>query len=147
MKGLSPVIAVVLMVAVAVAAAVLAFIWAMGIQTATQAKTRERADAIINNQATIDIVNVSYTSSAVTSVDVRNLGSTDLTGTWYIYVDGTSCYESQTEETAPAGEVTTFTDGTNDSDTDSCAFASGVSTHHIKVVGPNGAVAETYVTP
>ncbi len=130
MKGLSPVIAVVLMVAVAVAAAVLAFIWAMGIQTATQAKTRERADAIINNQATIEIVSVDTDNNVIF---VRNIGNAPLNGTWYVFVNDSNCATDDVNIAAQA------VDAINAS---GCTFSAG---NHVKVVGPNGAEAEYYI--
>ena len=130
MKGLSPVIAVVLMVAVAVAAAVLAFIWAMGIQTATQAKTRERADALINNQGSVEIVSVDTTNNLIY---VRNIGNADLNGTWYVFVENTKCAED---------DVNLVAEAVDDINASGCTFSAG---NHVKVVGPNGAEAEYYI--
>ena len=68
-KGISPLIATLLLIAIAVAASVLTYSWVMsmiGSQSA-QAQTQVRIDS------------VTWVSIALTSIDVRNTGSVDAT--------------------------------------------------------------------
>ncbi len=92
--------------------------------------------------ATVEIVDVGTEGGGVSYVAVRNLGIEDLTGTWRVYVNGRKCYESPSPETIPA-------DGFYEFDTDEASPECQLdqATNHVKVTGPQGAVAETYVTP
>jgi flagellin-like protein len=70
-KGISPLIATLLLIAIAVAASVLTYSWVMSMITSqsAQAQTQVRIDSITWGSST----------SAITGIDVRNTGSVDAT--------------------------------------------------------------------
>ncbi|MCD6229390.1 MAG: hypothetical protein J7K00_01135 [Candidatus Diapherotrites archaeon] len=147
-RALSPVIAVVLMVAVAVAAAVLAYIWSVGLQSGTQAKVRDTVDTKINKNKQIaiesQIANSDLVADAVdVSVSIRNIGGSIInSGAYSLYVDGQYCSDTDTEDALGDGNRTTiiFTDAL----LAACDVSGSSTSHKFKVTGPEGVVGEEY---
>jgi len=70
-KGISPLIATLLLIAIAVAASVLTYSWVMSMITSQSAQAQ--------TQVRIDSVTWGTTTSTITGLDVRNTGSVDAT--------------------------------------------------------------------
>ena len=87
MKGLSPVIATILMVAVAVAAAVMAYTWAGSFQSSSQSGIEGKGSGL--GSYVIKIENIDTDNN---KIYVRNVGEKDISsGTWAVYASGTNC--------------------------------------------------------
>ena len=87
MKGLSPVIATILMVAVAVAAAVMAYTWAGSFQSSSQSGIEGKGSGL--GSYVIKIENIDKDNN---KIYVRNVGEKDISsGTWSVYVNGVKC--------------------------------------------------------
>ncbi len=83
MKGVSPVVATVLMVAVAIAAAVVAYSWFMSLQSQVQAQSSQGATSLGKGQIQLEAVQC---SSGELKIFVRNLTSETISGQFTVTV-------------------------------------------------------------
>ncbi len=77
MKGVSPVVATVLMVAVAIAAAVVAYSWFMSMQASVQAEASRGAGTVGKERFTVEPI---ACSSGALSFKLRNIGDEAING-------------------------------------------------------------------
>ena len=83
MKGVSPVVATVLMVAVAIAAAVVAYSWFMSLQSQVQAQSSQGASALGKGQIQLEAVEC---NAGTLKITVRNLSSEEIKGPFTVTV-------------------------------------------------------------
>ena len=84
MKGVSPVVATVLMVAVAIAAAVVAYSWFMSMQASVQAEASRGAGTV--GKERLAVASVYCDDSHHLHVVLRNIGDESITGEFSFYV-------------------------------------------------------------
>ncbi len=106
-KGVSPIIATIILVLIAIAAGVMLWLWVSGFITSTPAQ-----QPALNERIKIDAVNISSSSSSSgsnLSIYVRNMGSTNVTIT-AAYILTTSntaiAYSTSINVMIPPGQVT-----------------------------------------
>lgn len=88
MKGVSPVVATVLMVAVAIAAAVVAYSWLMSMQSQIQAEASRGASTVGKELLSIASVYCDDANAGTGDLHavLRNIGDEDITGEFTFYV-------------------------------------------------------------
>jgi len=140
-KGVSPIIATIILVLIAIAAGVMLWLWVSGFITSTPAQ-----QPALNERIKIDAVNISSSSSSGSnlSIYVRNMGSTNVTIT-AAYILTTSntaiAYQTYSNVMIPPGQVTKI--NMNILTTASANIKSGYA-YVAKVVTANG-VEATYI--
>ncbi len=109
MKGVSPVVATVLMVAVAIAAAVVAYSWFMSMQASVQAEASRGAGMVGKDRIAVEAVQCSGSNL---NINVRNIGDEPIDGNFTITVKDadTGVVKGSTTQSAniAAGSVHTF---------------------------------------
>lgn len=113
MKGVSPVVATVLMVAVAIAAAVVAYSWFMSLQSQVQAQSSQGASALGKGQIQLEAVQcVEGNTDSTLSIIVRNLTSEPITGQFTVTVkdavNGVTTGSTSTNFSIAANDVNTL---------------------------------------
>jgi flagellin-like protein len=131
-KAVSPIIAVLLLIAIAVAAAVITYIWVMGF---IGMATTQRVTA----QGQIQIEAVSFGSSSST-LHVRNVGATTVT-TDAIYVTDNTAGVTLATDTDPADVSAEITVGEMEEITYNAAGFTRGHSYTFKVVCTDGTVA------
>ncbi len=88
MKGVSPVVATVLMVAVAIAAAVVAYSWFMSMQASVQAEASRGAGTVGKERLMVASIRCDGTSPGAGNLHIvlRNLGDEQISGNFTVYV-------------------------------------------------------------
>ena len=141
MKGVSPVVATVLMVAVAIAAAVVAYSWFMSMQASVQAEASKGASNVGKEQ--LAVASIYCDSANNLHVVVRNLGDEQISGNFTVYVKNAAtsevnatyvCTSSISIPAKESGDITTDTCGV----TMSCTTLP--DTIIVEVHAPGGAV-------
>lgn len=132
-KGITPVIAIVLLLMMTVAAAGMAYVWVTGVQQETQnavsESMRERT-AQMGGGITIDAV---YEDNNVTTVAIRNTGSITFTGPVKVFAGAATCDNAFVNATRSS---TTTKCGNGSGGTASRPLIDGLS---IRAVPPQGA--------
>ena len=141
MKGLSPVIATILMVAVAVAAAVLAYTWGVSFQSQSQSQVGGQASGV--GAYTVAIESIDSTNK---TVYVRNVGEKNIpSGSWALYESGTKCDLNDTTSDLNSSGAPSFSKG----DVKKIVVSAGCSfttNDTIRVTGPQGVSDQTTIT-
>jgi flagellin-like protein len=104
-KGVSPIIATIILVLIAIAAGVMLWLWVSGFITATPAQ-----QPALNERIKIDAVNISSSSSSGSnlSIYVRNMGSTNvnITAAYILTTSNTAiAYQTYSNVMIPPGQV------------------------------------------
>ncbi len=152
MKGVSPVVATVLMVAVAIAAAVVAYSWFMSMQASVQAEASRGAGTVGKERIRIDsvyCVTVSGTDNDELKIVLRNMGDEDVNGQYTITIKdaatGVVLYSGAKDVNVPAGSVGSTTVELNSiwetGNADCNTIPSDQSVVVVEVMAPGGAVA------
>lgn len=137
-KGVSPIIATIILVLIAIAAGVMLWLWVSGFITSTPAQ-----QPALNERIKIDAVNIS-SSSSILSIYVRNMGSTNvnITAAYILTTSNTAiAYQTYSNVMIPPGQVTKI--NMNILTTASANIKSGYA-YVAKVVTANG-VEATYI--
>ena len=137
-KGVSPIIATIILVLIAIAAGVMLWLWVSGFITSTPAQ-----QPALNERIKIDAVNISSSGSSL-SIYVRNMGSTNvnITATYILTTSNTAiAYQTYSNVMIPPGQVTKI--NMNIPTTASANIKSGYA-YVAKVVTANG-VEATYI--
>ena len=140
-KGVSPIIATIILVLIAIAAGVMLWLWVSGFITSTPAQ-----QPALNERIKIDAVNISSSSSSGSnlSIYVRNMGSTNvnITAAYILTTSNTAiAYQTYSNVMIPPGQVTKI--NMNIPTTASANIKSGYA-YVAKVVTANG-VEATYI--
>ncbi len=133
MKGISAILATVLIVVITVAIIGLAYGWATGLFKMTSEATEEQVGGVTENlQKSVDIIAASCTASRTVTFTVKNTGTLDIEGTeLFVFVDenpATVTFSKLVEDTTAT--YTTLE-----------AYAVGERT--LKIDAPAGPVEET----
>ena len=140
-KGVSPIIATIILVLIAIAAGVMLWLWVSGFITATPAQ-----QPALNERIKIDAVNISSSKSKL-SIYVRNMGSTNvnITAAYILTTSNTAiAYQTYSNVIISPGQVTKID---MDITSDSANIKSGYA-YVAKVVTANGVEATyTFVWP
>ena len=131
MKGVSPIISTVLMIAIAIAAAVVVYYVTMEIVSSQSSQVEQQATA---GQEVIQIESIAASTSEVNAY-VRNLGKREVnvTDAYILKEDGsTQCKGTITSTTINPGEVKEIS-------VSGCTLSAG--NYQLKVVTKNGAMA------
>lgn len=111
MKGVSPVVSTVLIVAIAIAIAVVAYSWFMSVQATLQAEASKGAATVGRDKIMIE--GVKCVNSNNLEIYVRNIGDDDINGLFTIYVrepsTGGILDHNASNYSVSAGSVKTFT--------------------------------------
>jgi flagellin-like protein len=137
-KGVSPIIATIILVLIAIAAGVMLWLWVSGFIISTPAQ-----QPALNERIKIDAVNISSTGS-ILSIYVRNMGSTNvnITAAYILTTSNTAiAYQTYSNVMIPPGQVTKI--NMNIPTTASANIKSGYA-YVAKVVTANG-VEATYI--
>jgi len=138
-RGISTIIAVLLMIVIAVAAAVITYVWIMGYLGGTMAGVGQTSE-----QMRISIDSVSNSSSTAFTVVVRNIG--DITATVDAIYVGTSTTNLVAATGVSSTSITTTQGPVSISGTYSTGFVKG-TTYIIKVVCSDGQSATATLIP
>lgn len=140
-KGVSPIIATIILVLIAIAAGVMLWLWVSGFITSTPAQ-----QPALNERIKIDAVNISSSKSKL-SIYVRNMGSTNvnITAAYILTTSNTAiAYQTYSNVIISPGQVTKID---MDITSDSANIKSGYA-YVAKVVTANGVEATyTFVWP
>lgn len=90
-KGITPVIALVLLLMMTVAAAGMAYVWFMSVQEETQTTVQESLSERTGQMAGAVTIDAVYETGNVAYVAVRNTGSVTYTNNVLVYVGPTAC--------------------------------------------------------
>ncbi|MCK5333209.1 MAG: hypothetical protein KAJ24_01755 [Candidatus Aenigmarchaeota archaeon] len=92
-KGITPVIALVLLLMMTVAAAGMAYVWFMDVQEETQETVRDSLSQRTDQMAGAIVIDAVYETGAASSTDViiRNTGSVTYTGGVNVFVGSQAC--------------------------------------------------------
>uniref|UniRef100_A0A7J2U4M5 Flagellar biosynthesis protein FlaG n=1 Tax=Ignisphaera aggregans TaxID=334771 RepID=A0A7J2U4M5_9CREN len=141
-KGVSPIIATIILVLIAIAAGVMLWLWVSGFITSTPAQ-----QPALNERIKIDAVNISNSKSKL-SIYVRNIGSTNvnITAAYILTTSNTAiAYQTYRNVTILPGQVTTID---MNIPTDASANIKSGYAYVAKVVTANGVEATyTFVWP
>jgi flagellin-like protein len=140
-RGVSPVIATLLLIVIAVAAAVLTYIWVTGYMGKVTGAVEQTSMQQLQEKIKINAVSVNSTTETVT-LSVSNIGDTDVTisGAYVLTQGGTSFCSISPSASIPQG-------GTQDVTIDNCPLESG-TTYIAKAVTSKGTEATyTFTTP
>ena len=160
-KGVSPIVATLLLILVAVAAAVVLYAWVSGLSSSAKSSGAERTGIAFEIEAAKLEWNSNYTSGSIVNttlvnatVFIRNIGSMPIeNGTWSLYIlypvsgtiipDNTSSFTFTVNRTLAPGEIVNATVLFMNS----TVFDNVVPGHYytIKVVSPQGVSDSTYV--
>lgn len=137
-KGVSPVIAALLLIAISVAAAVITYSWVM-----TMIDTQGKAA-----QTAMRIEDVTWTSNLITVITVRNTGAVPVViTTVYIYQGDTKIIRADITDAAILAGATADIEVSTDAPTGPGPLSTSTG-YKIKIVSDNGFVIEgTYYTP
>jgi len=139
-KGVSPIIATIILVLISIAAGVMLWLWVSGFITSTPAQ-----QPALNERIKIDAVNISSGSSGSSLfIYVRNTGSTNvnITAAYILTTSNTAiAYQTYSNVMIPPGQVTKI--NMNIPTTASANIKSGYA-YVAKVVTANG-VEATYI--
>jgi flagellin-like protein len=138
-RGVSPVIATLLLIVIAVAAAVLTYIWVTGYMGKVTGTVEQTSTQQLQEKIKINAVSVSGTT---VTLSVSNIGDTDVTisGAYVLTQGGTSVCSSSPSTSISKG-------GTQDVPISSCSLTSG-TTYIAKAVTSKGTEATyTFTAP
>ncbi len=145
MKGVSPVVATVLMVAVAIAAAVVAYSWFMSMQASVQAEASRGASNVGKEQLAIASVYCGSGSDNNLYVVIRDIGDEKISGDFSIYVKDAATSEVNASTvcsgiTVPAKDSTKIALGTCNPPVACNSLPDNII---VEVHAPGGAVVST----
>lgn len=141
-KGVSPVIATLLLIVIAVAAAVLTYIWVTGYMGKVTGAVEQTSTQQLQEKIKINAVSVNSTTKTV-KLSVSNIGDTDVTisGAYVLTQGGTSVCSSS------FSSVSILKGGIQDVTISSCSLTSG-TTYTAKAVTSKGTEATyTFTAP